>query len=85
MPLPIAGEVLVTVVDANPIQIHGDLYVDLALQTEPGETPTMARVPGHILLIDGGQPEVPAAGTRLVVRVLLGQVDGVRRPDDEPA
>ena len=82
MPLPIAGEVLVTVVDANPIQIHGDLYVDLALRSEPGETPTMTRVPAHILSIDGAPPEVPAVGTRLIVRVLLGQVDGVRRADD---
>ena len=85
MPLPIAGEADVTVLEAHPISIHGDLYVDLALRTEGDETPTMVRVPAHLFSFGGAEPRLPVPGMRLVVRVLLGQIDGVRPSSEETA
>lgn len=85
MPLPIAGEATVTVLEAHPISIHGDLYVDLAVLTEGDEAPTMVRVPAHLFSFEGEPPRLPAPGTRLVVRVLLGQIDGVRPASEETA
>ena len=85
MPLPIAGEATVTVLEAHPISIHGDLYVDLAVLTEGDEAPTMVRVPAHLFSFEGESPRLPAPGTRLVVRVLLGQIDGIRPASEETA
>ena len=57
----------------------------LALLTEEDEAPTMVRVPAHLFSLGGEEPRLPAAGTRLVVRVLLGQIDGVRPVSEETA
>ncbi len=85
MPLPIAGEAVVTLLDANPVSIHGDLYVDLAMKTGDDEPPTMARVSAHLFPALDGVPQCPAAGARLVVRVLLGQIDAVRMATEDDA
>ena len=82
MPLPIAGEVEVVVASAAPVSIHGDLYVDLAMRVPGDEAATLARVPASVFpSASGGERHLPAVGDRLLVRVLLGQVDGVRLPD----
>ncbi|MAD20693.1 MAG: hypothetical protein CMJ52_11210 [Planctomycetaceae bacterium] len=82
MPLPIAGEIEVTVAAAAPVSIHGDLYVDLAMLVPGDATPTRARVPASSFPVSSdGERRLPAVDDRLVVRVLLGQVDGVRPAD----
>ncbi|MEC8321090.1 MAG: hypothetical protein VX726_12660 [Planctomycetota bacterium] len=82
MPLPIAGEVEVVVGSANPVAIHGDPYVDLAVFAAGDESPTMVRVPAaKFPAVDGEPPRLPGGGDRLVLTVLLGQVDAVRMPD----
>ena len=84
MPLPIAGEVEVVVEAASPLTIHGDLYVDLAVRVPGDAAATMARVPNHTFAPgEDGVRRLPSPGDRLILRVLLGQVDGVRRPDED--
>lgn len=84
MPLPIAGEVEVVVEAANPLSIHGDLYVDLAVRVPGDSNATMVRVPAHVFAAgDDGSRRVPEVGARLILRVLLGQVDSVRIPDGD--
>lgn len=84
MPLPIAGEVEVVVEAANPLSIHGDLYVDLAIRVPGDAAATMVRVPNNTFAPgEDGVRRLPAPGDRLILRVLLGQVDGVRRPDQD--
>lgn len=83
MPLPIAGEIEVVVGSANPVLIHGDAYLDLAIFASGDQQATMVRVPARTFPPDAkGQPWTPSVGERIVVRVLLGQVDGVRRVDE---
>ena len=80
MPLPIAGEIEVLVVSVTPVTIHGDAYLDLAILPPGDSQPTMVRVPTRTFPPDAeGHAWAPSAGERIVVRVLLGQVDGVRR------
>ena len=82
MPLPIAGEVEVVVASAAPVSIHGDLYVDLAMRVPGDEAATLARVPASAFPVAaGGERRLPAVDDRLLVRVLLGQVDAVRCVD----
>jgi hypothetical protein len=77
--LPIAGTVIVTVATATPVSIHGDLYLDLQVNVDGASDPTMLRVPAHTMPPgDDGTRRVPAAGDRLQLQVLLGQVDSVR-------
>ena len=80
MPLPIAGEIEVVVGSVNPVSIHGDAYLDLAIHAPGDSQPTMVRVPTSTFPPgDEGGVWLPSPGERIVVRVLLGQVDGVRR------
>ena len=82
MPLPIAGEVEVTVTGSAPVSIHGDLYADRSVMVPGDEASTRTRVPVHVLPVGAdGKHHLPGPGDRLVLRVLLGQVDGVRTPD----
>jgi len=77
--LPIAGTVDVTIATASPVSIHGDLYLDLQVTVDGGSDATMLRVPAHVMPPgDDGTRRVPAAGDRLRLQVLLGQVDSVR-------
>lgn len=79
MPLPIAGTTIVTIATASPVSIHGDLYLDLQVTVEGDESPTMLRVPAHTMPAGSdGARRVPAAGDRLELQILLGQVDAVR-------
>ena len=83
MPLPIAGQIEVVVGSVNPISIHGDAYLDLAIFPPGDQQPTMVRVPARTFPPHAdGSPWTPSQGERIVVRVLLGQVDGVRRLDE---
>ena len=83
MPLPIAGEIEVVVGSVTPISIHGDAYLDLAIFPPGDPQPTMVRVPARTFPPDvEGKAWMPSSGERIVVRVLLGQVDGVRRVDE---
>ena len=82
MPLPIAGEVEVTVASTAPVSIHGDLYVDLGMRVAGDEAATLARVPASAFpQAADGERRLPDVGDRLFVRVLLGQVDAVRPVD----
>ena len=84
MPLPIAGEVEVVVEAANPLSIHGDLYADLAVRVSGDSNAIMVRVPANIFAPgDDGIRRLPDTGARLILRVLLGQVDSVRIPDGD--
>ena len=83
MPLPIAGTADVTVSTASPVSIHGDLYLDLQVSVDGDSSPTMLRVPAHAMPAGAdGARRVPAAGDRLRLHVLLGQVDAVRFVED---
>jgi hypothetical protein len=82
MPLPIAGEIEVVVGSASPVSIHGDAYADLAILPPGDEMPTMVRVPMRTFPPDAdGRPWMPSPGDRIMVTVLLGQVDALRRAD----
>ena len=77
--LPIAGTVIVTVATATPVSIHGDIYLDLQVTIDGESGATMLRVPAHTMPpADDGTRRLPAAGDRLQLQVLLGQVDSVR-------
>ena len=84
MPLPIAGEIEVVVGSVTPVVIHGDSYLDLAIFPAGDPQATMVRVPRHTFPPDDrGDAWTPVVGERIVVRVLLGQVDGVRRVSED--
>jgi hypothetical protein len=79
MPLPIAGEIEVEVTGSAPVSIHGDLYADLAVLVPGDAASIMTRIPVHVLPVgEDGKHRLPGPGDRLILRVLLGQVDGVR-------
>ena len=79
MPLPIAGEIEVEVTGSAPVSIHGDLYADLAVMVPGDAASIMTRIPVHVLPVgEDGTHRLPSPGDRMVLRVLLGQVDGVR-------
>ena len=67
--LPIAGHLDVTVTATAPVIIHGDRYVDLAIEADGQRT--AVRVPMHAL------SRMPEVGNRVRLKVLLGQVDAV--------
>lgn len=67
--LPLAGHLDVTVTATAPVVIHGDRYVDLAIEADGQRT--AVRVPMHAL------SRMPQAGDRVRLKVLLGQVDTV--------
>jgi hypothetical protein len=67
--LPIVGNIDATITALQPVVIHGDRYVDLALAHEGGRD--LVRVAMHLF------PRHPEIGDRVRLRLLLGQVDGV--------
>ncbi|MCP4835596.1 MAG: hypothetical protein GY895_12635 [Phycisphaera sp.] len=84
MPLPIAGEIEVVVGSATPVNIHGDGYADLALFPPGDSKPTMTRIPIRTFPADAeGRVSLPSPGDRIVVRVLLGQVDSLRMATED--
>lgn len=67
--LPLVGNLDATITGLAPVVIHGDRYVDLALEHDGGRD--AVRVPLHLF------PRHPEVGDRVRVRLLLGQVDGI--------
>lgn len=67
--LPLAGHLDATVTGTAPVVIHGDRYVDMAI--EAGRERAAVRVPLHVL------SRMPEVGDRVRLKVLLGQVDAV--------
>jgi len=65
--LPLVGSVEAIVTAVADALIHGDRYHDLALATDRGRV--AVRVAAH------AAPRRPAAGDRVRVHLVLGQVD----------
>ena len=74
MNAPMAGSWQVEVKAVRPFTIHGDLYFELHVvrTDEPGGQAFALRVPQH------ATASTPAAGDRLEVTFLMGQVTGAR-------
>lgn len=85
--LPMIGSFEGTVVGVAPASIHGDVYFDVllwpagtggsAVPTDEGAVragAVHARVPSHLLV---GMTGGPRAGSRLRLKLLMGQVSGV--------
>lgn len=82
---PLVGQLLVTLIRAVEVQIHGDRYFDLLVQT-PAEaeagTGSRYRIALHAIdqaLLDGQTPRW-TLGTTLELSFLMGQVTLVREP-----
>ena len=75
MQAPMVGSWSVEVKAARPFTIHGDLYYELhVVRTDDAAAQVLAlRVPQHA--VDGE----PAAGDRLNVSFLMGQVTSAKR------
>lgn len=84
--LPLAGDLTARLLEAAPLSIHGDQYLDLTISPEPPtrpEAPTRpgpasaatlrVRAPLHAL--PGGQ--IPARGCRVRISFLMQQVTGI--------
>lgn len=67
--LPLVGHLDATVTAADQVIIHGDRYLDLAI--EAGGKRSAIRVPMHAM------PRLPEPGDRVRLKVLLGQVDSL--------
>lgn len=67
--LPLVGHLEASVTAIAPVIIHGDRYLDLAI--EAGGKRSAIRVAMHAL------PRMPVVGDRIRIKVLLGQVDAV--------
>jgi hypothetical protein len=67
--LPLVGHLEATITAIAPVIIHGDRYLDLAIDAN-GER-SAVRVPLHAL------PRHPAVGDRVRLKLLLGQVYAV--------
>ena len=67
--LPLVGTIDATVAHVSPVSIHGDRYLDVVVDHENGRD--VARVPLHCF------SRHPDIGTRVRLKILLGQVDAV--------
>lgn len=73
--VPLVGHVDVVVLQASPVAIHGDPYLDLLAAPEGGR-PTAFRVPAH-QFGPAGIADAPSAGDRVRLHLLMSQVDRV--------
>lgn len=82
---PLVGQLLVTLIRATEVQIHGDRYFDLLVQTDAeaeAGTGSRYRIALHAIdggLLDGQSPRW-TMGTALELTFLMGQVTLVREP-----
>jgi hypothetical protein len=67
--LPLVGHVDATITALAPVVLHGDRYLDLAIEADGRRA--AVRVPLHCF------SRHPNVGDRVRLRSLLGQVDGV--------
>ena len=74
---PVFGDWVVDVVRVQPMSIHGDLYYEvLVVRADAGDAPAqqgvVLRIPQHAVAAP------PAAGQRVKVTFLMGQVTGAK-------
>lgn len=75
MGLPMLGSVRVVVAAVRDVDLHGDLYFDLAVtpvDAADGAPAVAARVPSSSC------PRRPVAGDEVELEVLMGQVQALR-------
>lgn len=67
--LPLVGTIEATVTAVAAVIIHGDRYLDVAIEADGRRT--ALRVPQHAC------PRLPEPGDRVRLKLLLGQVDSL--------
>lgn len=69
---PIAGAVSGEIIQATSVAIHGDVYYDLVIRTDPVLGASVrVRAPMHVCA------RAPVVGDRVTARLLMQQVTGL--------